>query len=85
MEKEFKPYYKDVICQCHKIPAFLHELTQSILVIHAYINGCNERLKTSTLENEHLGEAFSAISKQTEAIGFNIHSLNFNKLLAVWK
>ena len=83
MEKEFKPYSDT--CQCHKIPGFLHELNQSLLVIHAYINGCRERLKENTLDNKQLIDVFSAISKQTDIIDENIDYLNFTNFLSFGK
>ena len=82
VEKESKSC-NTVSCQCHKIPAFLHELSQSVLIIHAYVNGCQARLKESTLDNKKLVEAFSVINKQTEIIVENIRHLNISVLLAV--
>ncbi len=60
---------------------FLHELSQSLLVIHAYVNGCNERLKENTLDSRQLFNALRSINEQIEVIGIKIHDLNLNKFL----
>ena len=84
MEKEFKSY-KKTICHCNKISVFLHELAQSLSVIHAYVNGCNERLKENALDNKQLFEALRTVNKQTEIMATKIHCFNLNKLLLVDK
>ena len=77
--------YKDAICQCNKMSAFLHEVAQSLLVIQAYANGCKERLKENILDNKQLTEALSVINEHTELIGTKIHCFNPSKLLSVDK
>lgn len=43
---------KNTPYHCSQIPTIVHELSQSILVIHAYVCGCSERLKNSNLSPE---------------------------------
>ncbi len=63
-------------CECNKIHGFLHELSQSLLVIHAYVNGCNERVKDNTLSKEQIVDVLSKINKHAEIISNNVHCMN---------
>ena len=74
----------DVICHCDKLPVFLHELNQSLLIIHAYVSGCSERIKVNGLNNEQLSAVFKSINEHTELINNKIHDvLNIRETLAL--
>lgn len=68
------------ICQCSKMPDFLHEIAQSVLIIHAYASGCSERLKGDALDNKQLTDIFKKINKHTGIIGEKIHLFKLNGL-----
>lgn len=62
-------------CHCNKIPAIYHELSQSLLVIYAYVNGCMERLKIDTIDKQQLTEALQKINVHTNIIAQNLQYL----------
>lgn len=60
-------------CHCSQIPTMVHELSQSILVIHAYVCGCSERLKNSALDDDHLAVVLKKINHHLELISNKIN------------
>lgn len=71
---EIKP---DILqtCQCSKLPSFAHESNQHLLIIQAYVNGCTERLKESTLDHNQLTDVLNKISHHADAISNRIHCM----------
>lgn len=62
-------------CNCSKIPAIYHELSQSLLVIYAYVSGCRERLKIDTIDKQQLSEVLQKINIHTDIIAQNLQYL----------
>ena len=75
MEIEFKPQVS-VNCYCNEIPQFAHDLAQSLLIIHAYVIGCSERIKENHLDSEQLKKALNLINDQIKVMGDKIYSLS---------
>lgn len=63
-------------CYCKKIPAFAHELNQTLLIINSYAKGCSERIKQNNLDLEQLLLTFEKISIQIQIMGQKIHNLS---------
>lgn len=63
-------------CIVKTVSGFLHDLSQSLLVIHAYVSGCNERIKNNGLSAGEFSEALKKIDSHTEIMGHKIHALN---------
>lgn len=59
---------------CNIVPQLAHELNQSLLIIHAYVKGCTERIKGGSLDLEQLNMAFSSINKQIQIMGDKINA-----------
>ncbi|RUR09434.1 hypothetical protein [Legionella sp. km772] len=57
------------------MPGMIHELAQSLLIIHAYVRGSLERIKNNNLTVEQLRSLFIKVKEQLE--------LMF-KLLTAW-
>ncbi len=68
-------FHQDATCQCSKIPTIIHELTQSLVVIQAYVNGCTERMKDNTLNHEQIAMVLGKINHHTEKISDKIYSM----------
>jgi hypothetical protein len=66
---------KNTPCYCGQAPVIAHELSQSILVIRAYVTGCSERLKNTTLDYEQIGVVLGKINHHVELIGRKIDFL----------
>jgi hypothetical protein len=58
------------------VSGLLHDLSQSLLVIHAYVSGCNERMKNNGLSAGEFSEALKKIDSHTEIMGHKIHTMN---------
>ena len=53
----------------------VHELAQSLLIIHAYIRGCLERIKNNCLNIEQLRILLAKIDQQVQILFVNIQHL----------
>ena len=60
-------------CQCTALPALLHDLNQSLLIINSYASGCMQHLKKDGLDETQLVVALSAIDRHAKIMGDKIH------------
>ena len=67
--------YKKTQCQCSKLPILSHELTQSLMIINAYISGCNERIKKNTININEIVDVLNKMNKQVELISQRLQGL----------
>lgn len=58
------------------ISKLIHELTQPLMVIHTYVNGCIYRLQEDKLDNAQLLEILSSVKQHAGILGRTIHQLN---------
>lgn len=75
MDEHFKTL-ENTHCYCKKIPAFAHELNQTLLIINSYAKGCAERIKQNNFDLEQLLLTFEKISTQIQIMGQQIHHLH---------
>ncbi|PJD91477.1 MAG: hypothetical protein CK424_06590 [Legionella sp.] len=68
------------ICQCGKIGTLLHELTQSIQVIHAYAWGCQNQLQNDELVMQEFRSILQIICEHSHLMGNKIHSFSDSNL-----
>lgn len=61
------------MCYCNKIPKIAHDLTQSLLIIQAYIKGCTVRLKENNLDLMALFYAFEKINEHIKIMSNKIN------------
>ena len=61
------------ICVCNKMPHLTHELSQSLMIINAHVNGCSEPLKEKKLDLNQLPQILNKIDKHLEIMGNKIH------------
>jgi hypothetical protein len=73
----YKVVEKDnnIICQCEKIPSIVHELSQSLVVMHSYLTGCIKRIQKDNLEKELLLNQLDKTNKHLEIISQKIHQM----------
>lgn len=74
MEKEFSSNERK-ICNCKNIPSIVHELSQSLVVIHSYAKGCGERLKKDNFDKEQLINHLETVNKHVQIISEKIQNL----------
>jgi hypothetical protein len=48
----------------NKVSKIVHELAQSLLIIHAYVRGCIERIKNNNLDFNQFSAILSKINEQ---------------------
>ncbi len=63
-------------CQCEKIGGLLHELIQSVQVIHAYAWGCQKQLQSDDMQKEEFKKILHIICEQSHIMGNKIHSFS---------
>jgi hypothetical protein len=56
--------------------SIVHELAQSLLIIHAYVRGCIERIKNNSLDIERLKELLIKVNQQVQIMSKNIYYLS---------
>lgn len=66
----------DTLEESSKMVMFIHELSQSLLVIQAYVNGCHERIKQNNLNETQVEYVFDKIHEHTELMSNQIHFMN---------
>lgn len=64
----------DKQCCCKKIPTLSHELNQSLVILHSYTKGCNERIKKNDSDLKQLALTFEKINVQIMTC--KIHHMN---------
>ena len=67
--------HENSLCTCSKIPSIIHELTQSLVVIQAYVQGCCVRMNDNTLNNEQLALVLGKISLHTQTMSNTIQCM----------
>jgi hypothetical protein len=58
-----------------EISAWVHELSQSLLVMNTYISGCMHRLEQNRLNNDQVLEIIKKIAEQIKILGIKIHRM----------
>ena len=64
-----------LICNCKRNAEIAHTLSQSMMVIHAYVTGCKQRLKENVLDQDQLMMVFDKINQHVELMSNTVHGM----------